>query len=233
MKKVIDIKEIKEQDKLLGPYTRRRCLVKYLEDGNIKQEVCYLDEEAIIDKIYSYINYLNAKKDSGVKKKRSLTSNERRDRNMKASMFYAIGIVLILMSALGPETIAIPMCIGGVVVLLSTALVANDLLFYKRIEGDKDVLDIEAMINEAKDLEKEAEYEMSRKRNMDFARYKFEKIAQERKQLFIDKVSIKKAIDDLRYKAIRELWEKNKRPLPSMESNEDYYELPDVIIQRR
>ena len=232
MKKVIDIKEIKDQDKVLGPYTRRRCIVEYIEDNENKQEICYLDDEKIIEIINSYIEYLNSTKDDGIKTKRALTSNERREKNMKASMFYAIGIVLILMSVFGPETVAIPMFIGGVVVLVATSAIANDLFFYKRIENNSLVLDIETKINEARDLEKEAEYEMSRKDNMKLARYKFEKAAKERKQVIVDRISIRNAIEDLRYRAIRESWEKRKERIPSMESN-DYHEFPDVIVQRR
>ncbi len=237
MEKVIEIKEIKEQDKTLGPYTRRRCLVKTLENKEEKSEIYFLDEEAILEKIYAYINYLNSMKDNGIKQKRSLTTEERRNRNMKASMVYSLGVVLILLSLLTSEVLGIPLLIGGVVVILGTAVVANDLLFYHRIENSPLVLDIEDKINEAKELEKEVEYEMSRKESMDFARYKFEKIARQRKQVIIDKISLRNAIEDLRYRAVREAWAKYSNLKPSRVDdnikNDGYHELPDVIVARR
>ena len=73
---------------------------------------------------------------------------------------------------------------------------------------------------------------MSRKKSMDYARYKIKKNAQKRRQEFVDKTTLRNAIEDLRYRAARELWEKAKRPIPSMESD-DYHELPDVVIAQR
>ncbi len=234
MEKVIEVKEIKEQDKELGPYTRRKCLVRILDGQEERVDTYYLDSEEVIEKIYAYIDYLKSSKDNNVVKKRSLTSDERRNRNMKATKFYAIGLVLMLMSPFGPETAGIPLLLGGALVTLVTALIANDLLFYRRIENDKDTLDFQSKIYDAEELIKEVQLEMSRKKNMDYARYKILENAKKRKQEMIDRTTLRNAIYDLRNRAIREVFERRKnQDIPLMESANNYHEFPDVIVQRR
>ena len=59
---------------------------------------------------------------------------------------------------------------------------------------------------------------------------KFEKEAKERKKNIIDRLSIKKNIEDSRHRAIMQVLEENKK-MSSMEDN--YRELPDVIVRGR
>lgn len=232
---VTDVKEINVSKDIYGPYSRRKVQVTTLENNQEQVNLKYLDENEILEILNAYISYLNHKMNNGTRKKRNLTSQERMEKNMKATPFYAVGFVLIILSILSSEVIGIPLFLVGVVTTLLTTIKANDLIFYKKIKATPEYLEFEKKMEDANRLTKEAEYEIERKPNMDEARSRIEENARNCKQNIVSKIAIQNAIEDLRYRAIRQKWhyyEDRKRNHDDDLGNDDNYYLIDYDTRR-
>ena len=232
---VTDVKEINVSKDIYGSYARRKVQVTTKEDNQEQVNLKYLDEKEILETLNAYISYLNHKMDNGTRKKRNLTGQERMEKNMKATPFYAVGFVLIILSILSSEVIGIPLFIAGVITTLLTTIKANDLVFYRKIKETPEYLELEKKLEEALNLVKEAEYEIERKPNMDEARSKIEENARNCKQNIVTKIAIQNAIEDLRYRAIRQKWhyyEERRRNHDDDLGNDDNYYLIDYDTRR-
>ncbi len=77
-----------------------------------------------------------------------------RNKNMKATPFYAVGVILILISVLifSDDTLAIPIFIIGVIFLVATILKTNWFMF-KQIKKNKKISNNDSTSVEKKDIE--------------------------------------------------------------------------------
>ena len=77
-----------------------------------------------------------------------------RNKNMKATPFYAVGVILILISVLifSDDTLAIPIFIIGVIFLVATILKTNWFIF-KQIKKNKKISNNDSTSVEKKDIE--------------------------------------------------------------------------------
>lgn len=201
---VINVKEISNINDIYGPYARRKCQVTTLEDNKQENTLSYLDENSILEDINSYITYLNSQKNNNYGQENFTL--ERRTRNMKATPFYSVGLVLILLAIFSEENNVLPLVIAGIVVILLTVIIANGLFLPKKKSKNSENLNLETEIKKAEELYKVAENEIARKSNLDITRNKLEKQALECKKDIISKLSIEKTIKDLRDRAKKALF---------------------------